>query len=40
MNVFWGCYNIAMLLPIVRAAVFHPPEGWAPRPPEFLLARS
>ena len=40
MNVFWGCYDIAMLLPIVRAAVFHPPEGWAPRPPEFLLARS
>jgi cellulose synthase (UDP-forming) len=40
MNVFWGCYNVTMLLPIVRAATFRPPEGWAPRPPEFLLARS
>jgi cellulose synthase (UDP-forming) len=40
MNVFWGSYNIAMLLPVVRAAVFRPPEGWAPRPPDFLLARS
>jgi cellulose synthase (UDP-forming) len=39
-NVFWGIYGIAMLLPIVRAAVFEPPEGWAPRPPDFLLARS
>jgi cellulose synthase (UDP-forming) len=40
MNVFWGGYNVAMLLPIVRAAVFRPPEGWKPRPPAFLLARS
>ncbi len=38
-NVFWGSYDISMLLPIVRAAVFRPPEGWAPRPPAFLLAR-
>jgi cellulose synthase (UDP-forming) len=40
MNVFWGVYGVAMLLPIVRAAVFEPPEGWAPRPPDFLLART
>jgi cellulose synthase (UDP-forming) len=40
MNVFWGGYDVAMLLPIVRAAVFEPPRGWAPRPPDFLLARS
>jgi len=40
MNVFWGGYNIAMLLPIVRAAVFRPPEGWTPRPPAFLLTGS
>ena len=39
MNAFWGGYNISMLLPIVRAAVFRPPKGWAPRPPAFLLAR-
>ncbi len=40
MNVFWGGYNVAMLLPIVRAAVFRPPEGWKPRPPAFFLAGS
>ena len=40
MNVFWGSYNIVMLVPIVRAAVFRPPEGWKPQPPAFLLARS
>jgi len=40
MNVFWGAYNVAMLAPIVRAAVFRPPRGWEPRPPPFLLARS
>ena len=40
MNVFWGAYNVAMLLPIVRAAVFRPPAGWKPQPPAFLLARS
>lgn len=39
-NAFWGIYTVAMLLPIVRAAVFEPPQGWAPRPPDFLLARS
>jgi hypothetical protein len=39
-NAFWSAYNIAMLAPIVRAAVFRPPEGWKPRPPAFLLARS
>ena len=38
MNVFWGAYNIAMLLPIVRAAVFRPPKGWKAQPPAFLLA--
>ncbi len=37
-NVFWGLYGIAMLLPIVRAAVFLPPPGWKPEPPAFLLA--
>jgi hypothetical protein len=37
-NIFWGGYNVAMLLPIVRAAVFRPPEGWMPRPPAFLFA--
>ncbi len=36
MNVFWGSYNVAMLVPIVRAAVFRPPEGWKPEPPAFL----
>ena len=39
MNVFWGSYDVAMLLPIVRAAVFRPPEGWKAEPPAFLLAR-
>jgi cellulose synthase (UDP-forming) len=40
MNLFWGGYNIAMLAPIVRAAVLRPPEGWKPRPPAYLLVRS
>jgi cellulose synthase (UDP-forming) len=40
MNVFWGGYNVAMLSPIVRAAVFRPPEGWNPRPPGIFLAGS
>ena len=40
MNVFWGAYNVAMLAPIVRAAVFRPPRGWKPKLPQFLLARS
>jgi cellulose synthase (UDP-forming) len=39
-GVFWGSYNVAMLLPIVRAAVFRSPAGWSPRPPAFLLERS
>jgi cellulose synthase (UDP-forming) len=39
-GIFWSCYNVAMLLPIVRAAVFRPPEGWKPRPPAFLLTSS
>jgi cellulose synthase (UDP-forming) len=38
-NIFWGSYNAAMLLPVVRAAVFRPPEGWSPQPPTFLLTR-
>jgi len=38
MNVFWGVYNIALLAPIVRAAVFRPPPGWKPEPPAHLLA--
>ncbi len=37
MNVFWGAYNVAMLVPIVRAAVFRPPEGWKPEPPAFVV---
>jgi hypothetical protein len=37
-NVFWGLYCIIMLLPIVRAAVFVPPQGWKAEPPAFLLA--
>ena len=32
-------YNVVMLAPIVRAAVFRPPEGWKAEPPAFLLAR-
>jgi len=36
-NVFWGLYTIIMLLPIVRAAVFVPPQGWKAEPPAFLL---
>jgi cellulose synthase (UDP-forming) len=39
MNVFWAGYNIAMLAPIVRAAVFRPPDDWKPEPPAFLLSR-
>ncbi len=39
-NAFWGTYNIAMLVPIVRAAVFRPPEGWRAEPPASLVARS
>jgi cellulose synthase (UDP-forming) len=39
MNLFWGAYNIVMLTPIVRAAVFRPPENWKPSPPAFLFAR-
>jgi cellulose synthase (UDP-forming) len=39
-NVFWGGYGMAMLLPIVRAAIFRPPEGWSPRPPDFLLGEA
>jgi cellulose synthase (UDP-forming) len=38
-NAFWGCYNVVMLAPMVRAAVFRPPEGWKAEPPAFLLAR-
>jgi cellulose synthase (UDP-forming) len=37
-NAFWGVYDITMLLPIVRAAVFRPPAGWAPAPPAFLVS--
>jgi cellulose synthase (UDP-forming) len=40
LNIFWGGYNALMLLPIVRAAVFRPPEGWTPHPPAFLLTPS
>ena len=41
MNVFWGAYNVALLAPIVRAAVFRPPPpGWKPKPPAHLLAGS
>jgi len=40
MNIFWAGYDILMLLPIVRAAVFRPPEGWAPKPPAFLQVPS
>ena len=40
MNVFWGAYNVALLAPIVRAAVFRPPPGWKPEPPAHLLAGS
>ncbi len=36
-NVFWGIYNIFMLLSIVRAAVYRPPAGWKARPPDFLF---
>lgn len=39
-NAFWGAYNVVMLVPIVRAAVFRPPEGWSPKPPAFLLGAS
>ena len=39
MNLFWGAYNIVLLTPIVRAAVFRPPENWKPAPPAFLFAR-
>jgi cellulose synthase (UDP-forming) len=38
MNLFWGVYNIIMLVPIVRAAVFRPPPGWKVEPPTFLRA--
>ena len=38
-NAFWGLYNVVMLVPIVRAAVFRPPEGWKAEPPQFLMAR-
>ena len=33
-NAFWGCYNVHQLATIVRAAVYTPPEGWEPQPPE------
>ena len=33
-NAFWGCYNVYQLAAIVRAAVYTPPEGWEPKPPE------
>ena len=36
-NTFWGCYNISMLLPIIRAATHVPPSGWEARPPDFLF---
>jgi cellulose synthase (UDP-forming) len=36
-NTFWGCYNISMLLPIIRAATYVPPSGWEARPPDFLF---
>jgi len=39
-NTFWGLYNTAMLVPIVKAAVYVPPSGWEPRPPEFLFPDS
>jgi len=32
-NAFWGCYNVYQLAAIVRAAVYTPPEGWAPQAP-------
>ena len=38
MNVFWAGYNIALLVPIVRAAVFRPPPGWKPEPPAYLVS--
>jgi len=36
-NIFWGCYNIVMLLAIVRAAVYKPPASEEAHPPEFLF---
>jgi cellulose synthase (UDP-forming) len=40
LNAFWGAYNIAMLLPIVRAAVYRFPKDWQARPPAFLFQRA
>lgn len=39
-NLFWGSYNIVMLLAIVRAALYRPPPGWDGRPPAFLFSHT
>lgn len=38
-NIFWGSYNIFMLLVIVKAALYKPPAGWQARPPDFLFPK-